>query len=77
MISTTHIQIILDIECGDETSGCAVSGISRKDMLLNEERSVASSDYFGKSNARALIVIYTVADGLRFFHYEVSLRLSW
>ena len=59
MISTTHIQIILDIECGDETSGCAVSGISRKDMLLNEERSVASSDYFGKLNARALIVIYS------------------
>ena len=58
MDSTTHIQIILD-KNGDETSGCAVSGTSRKDMLLNEERSVASSDYFGKLNARALIVIYS------------------
>ena len=58
MNSTTHIQIILDIMYGDETPGCAVSGTSRKDMLPKGERSVASSDYFGKSNARALKVIY-------------------
>ena len=43
MDSTTHIQLIPDIikQYGDETSGCAASGTSRKDMLLNEERSVA------------------------------------
>ena len=35
MDSTTHIQLIPDIikQYGDETSGCAASGTSRKDML--------------------------------------------